>query len=102
MLKFSMKDNELFMQLMIANCEYESYSQIIYELEELRKYDDEYWQVWSSYIMSLGIYETLKKKFFINEVFPRVDYDYDYWEVDYVNSELIICLYEDSQEGNLE
>ena len=102
MLKFSMKDNELFMQMMIAHCEYEGYSQIIYELEELRKYDESYWEVWSSYIMSLGVYETIKKQFFINEVFPRVDYNYDHWETDYVNSELIIYLYEDSEEDNLE
>lgn len=96
-----MKDNELFMQMMIAHCEYEGYAQIIYELEELRKYDDNYWEMWSSYIMSLGIYETIKKQFFINEVFPRVDYNYDHWEADYINSELIIYLYEDFEEDNL-
>lgn len=97
MLKFSMRDNELFMQLVMAHCEYEGYSQIIYELEELCKYDEEYWQVWNLYIVALGIYETIKKQFFINEVFTRVKYDYTSWETDYVNYELIIYLEEDGK-----
>lgn len=98
MLKFSMKDNELFMQLMIAQCEYEGYAQMIYDFEESYKYDDEYWQIWSSYIMALGIYETIKKQFFIKEVFARVKYDYVSWKVDYLDYELIIYLDEDKNE----
>ena len=97
MLKFSMRDNELFMQLVMAHCEYEGYSQIIYELEELCKYDEEYWQVWNLYITALGIYETIKKQFFINEVFTRVQYNYISWETNYINYELIIYLEEDEK-----
>ena len=99
MLRFSMKDNELFMQLMMAHCEYEGCSQIIYDLEELCKYDDEYWKAWHQYVMALGIYETLKKQFFINEIFSRVKYDYVSWEADYINYELIIYLEEDENNG---
>lgn len=58
------------------------------------KYDDEYWQVWDLYIAALGAYETIKKRFFINEVFTRVRYNYISWEADYINYELIIYLKE--------
>ena len=90
-----MRDNELFIQLVIAHCEYESYAQIIYELEELHKYDDEYWQIWNLYIMASSIYKTIKKQFFVNEVFMRVKHDYKSWEIDYINYELRIYLKED-------
>ncbi len=92
MLKFSMKDNEIFMRLEIAHYEYESYSAIIEELELEGKYDDEFWKAWHQFIMSLGIYETIKRQLFIDFVYPKVGHKYNRWEANFDNGELIIYL----------
>lgn len=95
MLKFSMTDNEIFMKLEIAHYEYESYSQIIEELDFQGKHDDNYWSIWFQYITALGVYETYQKLLTVNFIYPKVGLEFDRWEANYDNCELTIYTFDE-------